>query len=168
MQRELNPDLFGEKRLGPETAAAPAFVADNPLEPSFLDIDRQILDIKNHLQKLDENDRRQQGQVSDFVKSTNIKIERLHQLISRLETSHNGLAQEIAQRLTNMQQRIVERASYDEKTQEMIDRHNQIIKSFEVRMNQMQKILQEKENILTAAMVALNDAKAEIARLKRL
>jgi DNA repair exonuclease SbcCD ATPase subunit len=125
MQRELNPDLFGEKRLAPET---PAFVAERPMEPSFLDVDRQILELKAQNKNIYENNRRVQTQLADHIKSSHIKLERMQQLIGRLETSHNGLAQEIATRLTQMQQRIVERASYDEKTQEMIDRHNHVLK----------------------------------------
>lgn len=165
MQRELNPELFGEKRL---SADAPTFISELISEPHFLDVDRQILELKAQLQKSEENHRLQQTQWSDSMKTSNLKLERLQQLMARLENSHNGLAQEIGSRLTQMQQRIVERASYDEKTQEMIDRHNHVIKSFEVRMNQMQKLIQEKEVILNSTLQALNDCKHEIARLKRL
>ena len=165
MHRELNPELFGEKRISVET---PALLADLSGEPHFLDVDRQISELKAQTQKSEENNRQLQTQWADSVKTGNLKLERVQQLLTRLETSHNGLAQEIAVRLTQMQQRIVERASYDEKTQEMIDRHNQVIKSFEVRMNQMQKLIQEKEVILNSNLQALNDCKHEIARLKRL
>lgn len=155
--RELNPELFGEKRL--VTDAAPT-LGERALEPDFLDVDRQILELKNQQSK-------SQVQTADFVKSTNAKLERMQQMVSRLEASHNGLAQELASRIHQMQGRIVERASYDEKTQEMIDRHGQIMKSFEVRMQQLQRILAEKESQLSTTLQALNEAKLEIARLKR-
>src|SRR5690606_35675970 len=128
MARELNPELFGEKRVAPEPVA---YTSDVAPEASFLDIDRQMFELKSHLQRLDETDRKVQSQVAEFAKGISIKVEKLQQLIHRLEGSHNGLAQEIAQRLTGMQQKIVERASYDEKTQEMMDRHNKVIRSFE-------------------------------------
>jgi hypothetical protein len=35
-------------------------------------------------------------------------------------------------------------------------------------MNQMQKLMQEKESLLNSTLQALNDSKMEIARLKRL
>ena len=165
MQRELNPDLFGENRAPTE---APSFLPELTTEPHFLDVDRQILEIKAYLQKSDESARQNQAQWTDSLKGSHLKLERLQQMIARLENSHNGLAQEVGLRLTQMQQRIIERASYDEKTQEMIDRHNHVIKSFEVRMNQMQKLMQEKEVFLSLTLQALNDCKHEIARLKRL
>ncbi len=165
MQRELNPDLFGENRAPTE---APSFLPELTTEPHFLDVDRQILEIKAYLQKSDESARQNHVQWTDSLKGSHLKLERLQQMIARLENSHNGLAQEVGLRLTQMQQRIIERASYDEKTQEMIDRHNHVIKSFEVRMNQMQKLMQEKEVVLSSTLQALNDCKHEIARLKRL
>lgn len=158
MQRELNPELFGEKRLSID---APAIVGERVPEPDFLDVDRQILELRSQQQKI-------QTQVLDHVKNSNLKLERMQQLVARLETSHNGLAQEVGHRISQMQQRLIERASYDEKTQEMIDRHNQVIKSFEVRMNQLQRILQEKEAQLSNTLQALTDAKNEIAKLKRI
>lgn len=158
MQRELNPDLFGEKRLSVE---APAIVGDKMPEPDFLDIDRQILELRNQHQKT-------QAQLADHVKSSNLKLERMQQLLVRLETSHNGLTVEVGNRLTQMQQHIVERASVDEKTREMMERHTQIIQSFEARMTQLQRVLHEKEAQLSHSLQALADAKAEIARLKRI
>jgi DNA repair exonuclease SbcCD ATPase subunit len=158
MSRELNPELFGEKRVSIE---APAVVGERLPEPDFLDVDRQILELRNQNQKV-------QVQMAEMAKSSNLKIEKLQQQVSRLETIHNGLAGEIGNRLNQMQARIIERASYDAKTQEMIDRHNQVIKSFEVRMTQLQRILQEKEAQLNTTLQALNDAKTEIMRLKRI
>ncbi len=156
MQRELNPDLFGEKRLSVE---APAIVGDKVPEADFLDIDRQILELRTQQQKM-------QGQLTDHAKGTNVKLERMQQLLSRLETSHNGLTQEIGNRLSQMQQHLIERASVDEKTREMMDRHHQMVQSFESRMSQMQRILQEKEAQLSHSLQALSEAKSEIARLK--
>lgn len=165
MQRELNPDLFGEKRA---LTDAPAFLPELSTEPHFLDVDRQIHEIKAQIQRTEDISRQTQAQWADSLKGSHLKLERLQQMIARLENSHNGLAQEVGSRLSQMQQRIIERASYDEKTQEMIDRHNHVIKSFEVRMNQMQKLIQEKELVLNSTLQALNDCKHEIARLKRL
>jgi len=42
-----------------------------------------------------------------------------------------------------------------------------VIKSFEVRLNHMQRLLADKENQMAASQAALNEAKMEISRLKR-
>ncbi len=158
MQKELNPELFGEKRLVDNLNTS--VVGETLAEPDFLNIDLQILDLKNSQQKV-------LVQTADHAKGTNLKLERLQQQLTRLEVAHNQLVQEIGQRLNQMQQRIVERASYDEKTREMFDRHNQVLQSFEAKVMQLQRHLAEREAQLGGALQTLNDAKMEIARLKR-
>ena len=56
----------------------------------------------------------------------------------------------------------------DQKMQEVIDRHNSVLKGFEVRITHLQKLLSEKDSQVMSAFAALNEAKMEIARLKRL
>src|SRR5690349_20010385 len=99
--------------------------------------------------------------VNELIKTSNNKFERQSALLSRLEQSHNGLATEAGQKITMLSQRVNERRSLDAKVQEMVDRHNNVIKSFEVRMNHLQKLLAEKEAQAAAAQTALNDAKME-------
>jgi hypothetical protein len=51
--------------------------------------------------------------------------------------------------------------------QETIDRHNTIMKAFEVRLGQMQKIITEKDEQIKEYQSLLNDAKMELGRIKR-
>lgn len=165
MHKELNPDLFGERRPArtePTTAAAVAETA------TFLNLDRQVMDIRQVMSNLGEELKRQGAQLQEFVKASHLKMERLQQQMMRLEQNHNGLVQESGHKLTQMGLRLTERKSLDQKIQEMVDRHTNVIKSFEVRMNHLQKLLSEKEAQVVGAQAALNEAKMEIARLKRL
>lgn len=167
MQKELNPELFGEKK-----------VAKNPLMESagslsttngnYLNTDRQILELRQQNQALAEQLNKVVGTVNELMKTSNLKFEKQQHLLSRLEQSHNGLATEAGQKITQLAHRVNERKSLDLKVQEMVDRHNNVIKSFEVRMNHLQKLLAEKEAQMITAQAALNEAKMEIARLKRL
>jgi TolA-binding protein len=105
--------------------------------------------------------------MNEANKNGSARMERFQQGLSRLETSHNGLATEAGQKIQQINNKLAERKALDMKIQEMVDRHNNIIKSFEVRLNHMQKLLAEKEAQTAAAFAALNEAKMEIARLKR-
>lgn len=167
MHKELNPELFGEKKISKSTGLEGTSTLGSGAG-SYLNTDRQIFEIKAQNQALVDQMNKIVGTVNELIKSTNTKFERQQALVSRLEQSHNGLATEAGQKITQLSQRVNERKSLDLKVQEMVDRHNNIIKSFEVRMNHLQKLLAEKEAQMISSQTALNEAKMEIARLKRL
>lgn len=167
MHKELNPELFGEKKISKSTGLEGSSNMGSGAA-NYLNTDRQIFEVKAQNQALVDQMNKIVGTVNELIKSTNAKFERQQALMSRLEQSHNGLATEAGQKITQLSQRVNERKSLDLKVQEMVDRHNNIIKSFEVRMNHLQKLLAEKEAQMISCQTALNEAKMEIARLKRL
>lgn len=167
MNKELNPELFGEKKV-----VKSSLMENHPdlgtTNGNYLNTDRQIFELKSQNHALAEQLNKVVATVNELIKTSNVKFEKQSHLLSRLEQSHNGLATEAGQKITQLSQRINERKSLDLKVQEMVDRHNNVIKSFEVRMNHMQKLLAEKEAQMITAQAALNEAKMEIARLKRM
>ncbi|UXR64380.1 hypothetical protein EZJ49_15025 [Bdellovibrio bacteriovorus] len=167
MHKELNPELFGEKKVA-KSSAMDSVSAMGTAPNSYLNTDRQIFELKAQNQALADQLNKVVATVNELIKTSNIKFEKQHHLLNRLEQSHNGLATEAGQKITQLNQRVNERKSFDLKVQEMVDRHNNVIKSFEVRMNHLQKLLAEKEAQMIASQAALNEAKMEIARLKRL
>ncbi len=167
MHKELNPELFGEKKVSKSPSLEiPASMGTGGT--SYLNTDRQIFELKAQNQALADQLNTVVATGNELIKSSNMKFEKHGSLLSRLEQSHNGLATEAGQKITQLAQRVNERKSLDLKVQEMVDRHNNVIKSFEVRMNHLQKLLAEKEAQMIASQTALNEAKMEIARLKRL
>lgn len=167
MQKELNPDIFGERRT-PAKATVEANHSPIPDTTGFLNTDRQIMELRQHVTTVGEELKKMSAQVQEFIKVSHLKIERLTQQMQRLEQSHNGMVQETGHKMSQMGQRLSERKALDSKIQEMVDRHTNVIKSFEVRMNHLQRLLSEKENQAISAQTALNEAKMEISRLKRL
>lgn len=167
MQKELNPEIFGEKKSATparrEGLVPPAPSAD----PAYLNTDRQIFELKSQMLNVNEQLSKLTQALNETTKNGNARMERFQQGLSRLETSHNGLAVEAGQKIQQINNKLAERKALDLKIQEMVDRHNNVIKSFEVRLNHLQKLLSEKEAQVAAAYTALNEAKMEIARLKR-
>lgn len=163
--KELNPDLFGEKRVGRMSSYD---VPENFRDSAHIMADRQVGDLRSQINALQESVRTNNSQLQDFIKNANMKMERMALQIARLEQTHNAFALESGQKISQVNSKITERKSMDMKVQEMVDRHNNVIKSFEVRMGQLQKLLAEKDALLVSAQATLNDAKMEIARLKRL
>lgn len=171
MQKELNPELFGEKKIARTSSGQSSGLDSASLAASgssYLNTDRQIFELKAQNQALTDQLNKVVGTVNELIKNTNIKFERQQQMMVRLEQSHNGLALEAGQKISQLTAKVNERKNLDLKIQEMVDRHNNIVKSFEVRMNHLQKLLTEKEGQMISAQAALNETKMELARLKRL
>jgi len=167
MQKELNPELFGEKKRD-TSARRESMVPPAPsTDPAYLNTDRQIFELKTQMMSVNEQLSKLTQAMNESNKNGHSRMERFQQSMSRLENSHNGLALEAGQKIQQINNKLAERKSLDIKIQEMVDRHNNVIKSFEVRLNHMQKLLAEKETQVAAAYAALNEAKMEIARLKR-
>lgn len=170
MHRELNPELFGEgtssRSHRPDSGAS---ASGGPSETAtHSGLDRQVHELRLAMAAMAEEMRKVSLQVQEFMKTSHLRMERLQQQVLRIEQSHNGMAQEVGQKFHTLGLRLGERKTLDQKTQELMDRHGQIVKSFEVRMNHLQRLLSEKESQFMNAQAALNEMKMELSRLKRL
>ncbi len=168
MHKELNPDIFGERSPGSSSREQVYDIRLSPTDPLFLQLSKQVNDLKLQQQSLFEQFQRWMQSTQEHLKVSQQKFERMQQNLARLEQGHNGFVQEVQNKVGQLSQRFQERKNFEMKVQEMVDRHNNVLKSFEVRMNHMQKLMAEKEAQVQAAQMALNDTKMEIARLKRL
>ncbi len=161
MQKELNPELFGESGAKSRVFEAPAANHLHVLE-------QKIVETRSQIQMVAENLNKIVSQINEFVKSSQVKFDRIHQAIQGLQQNDQALSVDATQKISALHSRLGERKSMDAKIQEMMDRHNSVLRSYEVRMTQMQKLMTEKEAQLLSAQAALNETKMEIARLKRL
>ena len=164
MHKELNPDLFNEKKNSKSLSGE----AGATNETAQMGIDRQIFDLRMQNHALTEQLNKLTSAMNEFSKNTNMKLDRHQQTLLRLEQNQNNVIFEAGQKFNQMNQKIAERKVSDAKVQEMVERHNNIVKSFEVRMNHLQKLLAEKDSQTNTMHAALNETKMELARLKRL
>lgn len=108
------------------------------------------------------------SQILEYQNSTKLKMDRLQSTMQKWEQNYSDLTQEVSSKMAALIQKINDQKKYDQKVQDIVDRHNNLLKGYEVRMNQLQKLLQQKESDYVEAHSALKEAKSEIARLKRL
>lgn len=160
-QKQLNPELFGDFP-GNKTR-----MIDAPAANQAMVTEQRVTDLKMHLAKLTESFSRVVGQMNEFMKNTQGKFETVQQEMHKLEQNDHLINMETAHKFNQIHNKLADRHQMDMKIQEMIDRHNSILKSYEVRMNQMQKMMAEKDATLISAQGALNEAKMEIMKLKR-
>ncbi len=108
------------------------------------------------------------AEIEEIQKTSKLKSDRYNHSLQRLENQQSQLSADIAEKFALLLQKFTEQKKYDQKVQDIVDRHNNLLKGYEVRLNQMQKLLAQKEQDYVEAITTLKDLKAEITRLKRL
>jgi hypothetical protein len=106
--------------------------------------------------------------VLEFINESKLKMNRLAQKMIHFEDRFEGLTQEVRTGNAKLSSRFTERGLAETKIEALIERQNSIINSFEKRMTQMGKTLEEAQLQLLRTQSALEDARKEIAKLKKL
>ena len=181
MQKELNPELFSpDSRPGQS-----ADLRRNPQDVDGLGSRtpfRQQLENQHWMQGTEEKmaELRLQiklvqeklasvvSQANEFIKASQARMDRNHQLVKTHESNTATALQDVLAKLSHVHHRLNERRNVEQKIQELVDRHNSVLRSYEVRMSQMQRLLSEKETQFAQSMSQLNELKMELARLKRM
>ncbi len=163
-RKQLNPELFGETKnhnFVDNSSSQQTLPHLMQVEQRVLDLKTQIVAVIDHVTKLTTN-------FNEHVKRSSLKFEQVQTVLQQLQQNDQILQADTSQRLSQIHMRVGDRKMFEEKVQELIDRHQQVLKSFEMRISGLQNILAEKEHQFMQAQAALNEAKMEIARLKRL
>lgn len=162
MKKELNSGLFGDGN-----ATAEKIFEKRNGENSQLLMEQRIAELRVQMNSLSDHLAKVVSQINEFIKSSHHKFERVQTALQHLEQNDQNLNHESTQKFNSVQNKLTERRTLDTKVQELIDRHNGSLKTYEVRLNQMQKLLAEREAQVMSAQSTLNEAKMEITRLKR-
>lgn len=161
MAKELDPSLFGEGSWSASRTIEKPKVSLEHLENKIVDLRLQLREIKEEMHRWVMD-------TDDFKKATTTRLEQLHQRMNQVEQVQNRVSDEVVMKVSQLHHKIGDRGQYDRKVQDLVDRHHAVLRSAEMRMSQLQKIIDEKEASVVSAQVSLNEAKMEIARLKRL
>ena len=160
MSRELNTEFFGIHQENKKAVALEVPVIDwLPAK------EEKKVALKNDVTTSEMEELKSQFQ--ELQSSTKLRLDRMQNTIQKWEQSHSDLSHEVASKISLLLQKLNEQKKFDQKVQDIIDRHNNLLKGYEVRMNQLQKLLQQKESDFAEALSALKEAKSEIALLKR-
>lgn len=104
----------------------------------------------------------------EFLNESKIKMNRMTQKMANLEDRVDAITQEMRATHTRLSTRFNERALAESKVEALIERQNSIINSFEKRMTQMARVIEDSQLQLLKTQSALEDARREIAKLKKL
>ncbi|RYZ75470.1 MAG: hypothetical protein EOP05_07740 [Proteobacteria bacterium] len=182
--RELNPQLFG----APTQSVEPGKLAADPRVPvssvmgspaeepnrrvPYAPVDVKALEanlanLRGSVLGMEKRTETLAFKMEELARTVHARLERFSQAIVRVEDSQNKSHQESAQKFAMVAAKVNERKISDMKIQELVDRHNSIIRNFENRLLSMQRLVSEQEMSLHNAQAALDEARNEISRLKR-
>lgn len=131
-------------------------------------VEAQVQQIKAVLQQYERRLDQLSARQNEISRDSQSRLDRFEQQMIRLEDGISRLTNDTSQRLASLAGRINERKVTDSKVQELMDRHNLMLRNFENRLASMQKLAADQEQALLSAFAALEDARAELSRLKRL
>jgi hypothetical protein len=161
MQKELNPALFGEN-----SSPSRVYEANQHSQVNYLD--QKVLETRTQLRHFGEQFQKVVSQMNEFIKSTNGKFDKVQQQIHRLEQNDQAIVKDAGQRISAIHQRFSDKNNMEYKVQEMMEKHQAILRGYELKLQQAQKMLNEKESQLVSTQALLSEAKMELARLKRI
>lgn len=166
MARELNRDLFGSSNKieeGVIQPTSPAYAKADEVRVLHLHIEalsKRIKEFESRTEVLNTK-------VEDVVKQNKQRFERVQGHFQRQnEMVQNGF-NDINAKMAQVVSRVNERKISENAIKEMVDRHAQLVQSFEVRMQQMQRVISEQELQLMNSRNELKEALHELARLKK-
>ena len=179
--RELNPALFGDRSVvadpfaGPDTrytAASVMGAAANesgrtvPYPPiDYRTLEGDLKSLRTALVQMDKRTEMLALKMEELARSVHTRMERLGQKLQSFEESQNKAQNETAQRFSMVVAKVNERKVTDVKIQDMMDRHNTIVRNFENRLTSLQRLVSEQQMSLHNAQAALEESRAEISRL---
>lgn len=170
MSRELNKDLFqapvsmgGEQKISSESFSSGFEVT----EEDWRLLNAQIEPMKRRLKDLDTKVSGHQNRTEDLIRAAKGRIDRVATATQRLEEHSQLKFQDVSAKFSTLSGKVTERKLSEAKIEEMIVRHGQALQSFEVRTQQLQKLISEQQMQLMNYKSALADAQQEITRLKR-
>ena len=187
MNRELNPNLFGQS-LAPGTQfeddspqlqdsapvpgvptpprSAQAQAAGYfPLELKALEA--QVQSSRTQIGSIEQKIGALGSQLQELARATNARLERFTAALKRLEEAQAHLHQDLGAKNAVLAGKVNERKVNDDKILDLIERHNVIVRNFENRLVSLQRTLSEQELQLHASNAALDEARVELARVRR-
>ena len=166
MQKEINPDLFGDfAKTQPRQHSTPQ---DSTNWNHVLEFDRKIADLRSQIQSVAEQFTRTYGVTQESVKRQNLHMEHFQNQLNKIYEAFESQQKETQMKFQKVHSQLLENKDLEHKLSGMVDRYQSVLKTFEVRIANLQKIIDDKDNQILSLQSLLTETKTEIARLKRI
>lgn len=156
MARTLNPQIFGQQAVAQPSGQPQMQILDS--SPNLHARKMRELEVQNETlnQKIEK-----------WVQILDGKIQKIQNSQKNLNDQFKMSTDNVAQQNAIILSKMNERRTADAKVQELVDRHNQLVHNFELRLSQLQKVTNEQEMKLMAYQSTYDEILREIRNLKR-
>lgn len=130
-------------------------------------VEGQVQSARAQIAALEQRSEVLVAHIQEMARATNARLERFGAALKRLEEAQSHQAQEMTAKHAVIASKVNERKVTDDKILDLIDRHNVIVRNFENRLVTLQRTLSEQALQLNASHAALDEARQELAKLKK-
>ncbi len=170
MTRELNRDLFPSDLKKSLTEGAHKSSEESEASVSKEDLrvlSYQIETLWHKVKDLEPRVEKNQNRLQELSSSSKLRFERVQSHFQRQGEMIQGQFGDMHAKVAQLMSKVNESRLAEGRIQEMVDRHQQVVQSFEARLQQMKKLMTEQELQLSASRSELKEALKEITRLKK-
>jgi peptidoglycan hydrolase CwlO-like protein len=164
MQKQLNPELF-------QTEVGSALERD---QIALLEQERELNYLKKHvgnlqvqMQELEQKMAELSKGYAESVQAFHLRFHRVQKAIEALEAKDQELDLANRNRLSSLHAKVTETQVFESKMREMLEKHHQILKSFEAKLYKAENDLRLRDEAIQSMRILSDEAREEIRRLKR-
>lgn len=169
--RELDPALFSQPTASPQ-GPSQATVKTMPVSEAkqgFVNLEiREIKEAHRRAQaKIHELEAKLEQVTQSFKEFQEVSLmrdDRLHQSTLKLEKAFYDSQRETAQFSQEVATRLKERRVAEHRVEEMLERHNSVIQTYESRLVALQKLYSEKEAEQHHFLAIIRELRAELQK----
>lgn len=166
MARELNRELFGpSKDSSVDSGASQVTAYAKADEVRILHL--HIESVSRRMKEFESRVEIMHTKVEELTTQSRARFERVQSHFKgQTEMLQNALS-DVHGKIAQVVSRMNERKLSENVVKEMVDRHTNVVQAFEVRLQQLQKVMSEQEMQLMHARSELKQALHELSRLKK-
>lgn len=165
MKKQLHPGLFEEGRRNSLGMGFEPVAGGEQIELASL---QWAAEVKRLERKFEATKNEVLTRLDEGLKSSKVSHETQTGRIQSLEVRMENLAHELRSKLQSLSGKVSEAHMSDLKTQALMDRHTQLLRQFEARVTQLQKVIEDQEFQILGYQASLEEARRELSKLKKL
>ncbi len=160
MQRELSPELFKDEQTPRIQSSSQV---SHPVSPT----NSNAKVMSDNFEALSRRMEAFETRFEQITKNMTLRMERTMTMISHVQTQINHVSGDVNEKIVQLSAKVSERRLSESRTEDMIERHNTVVKALEARLAQMHRMVTEQQSQIHNFASALNEARAELRNQTR-
>lgn len=165
LKKQLHPGLFEENRRSQFGSGFDPGAGSEQIELASL---QGVAEAKRIEKRFESWRSELTMKVDEALRSIKLASEAQTNKVQSLEARFENALLEVRTKLQSLGTKVTDSHMADMKTQALMDRHTQLLRQFETRVGQLQKVIEEQEFQILNYQASLEESRRELSKLKRL